>query len=62
MMDWNLIFGFILLVSSYVAILGYIFVPIVFVLLVLYGIMLRSGIEGKQNALQRKLHKIKKQT
>ena len=62
MMDWNLIFGFILLVSSYVAILGYIFVPIVFVLLVLYGIMLNSGIEGKQNALQRKLHKIKKQT
>ena len=62
MMDWNLIFGFILLVSSYVTILGYIFVPIVFVLLVLYGVMLRSGIEGKQNALQRKLHKIKKQT
>lgn len=45
MMDWNLFFGFLMLVSAYFAYLAYIFVPLALVLLLVYSHFIRTGLQ-----------------
>lgn len=55
MADWNLFFGFVMLISGYFSVMGYIFIPLALMGLLFYGLALDSGKQKSKTWVQKML-------